>query len=134
MRVLAKWQVLNVLVADDELANLDRASTALEAAGHRVLRAGDGIDALRLLATYPCDVVVCNEQMPNLTGAHLLSAIQADPRLAKIPVIMMVDPFGRGRSPLPDAASIGCFSFVHKPVMIPQLLALVEQAHRDAVR
>jgi hypothetical protein len=41
---------------------------------------------------------------------------------------MMVEPFKRGRAPLPTGATV-----LHKPVMIPQLLALVDQVHRDAV-
>lgn len=128
-KVIAKFSVLNVLVADDEFANLEAVSEALAAAGHRVFRAGDGVDALRLLSTYRTDVVVCNEQMSNMAGGQLVSAMEADPRFAKIPVIMMVEPFKRGRMPLPASAAI-----LHKPVMIPQLLALVDQVHRDAVR
>jgi two-component system, OmpR family, phosphate regulon response regulator PhoB len=118
--------VLTILVADDEFANLEIISAALQAEGHRVLRAGDGIDALRILATHTVDVVVCDELMRGLGGPQLVDAMLAEPRYRSIPVIMMVEPFGR-RAPLMTRATI-----VHKPVLIPQLLAMVDQVHREA--
>ena len=114
--------MLTILVADDEFAVLEVLSMALESEGHRVLKAGDGADALRILVSQPCDVLVCDEVMPVMSGAQLAYAMRADPRLATIPVIMMVDVFGRPTAPLdPD------IQVVPKPVMLPQLFALVEQ-------
>jgi CheY-like chemotaxis protein len=121
-----KVEVLNVLVADDDFANLEALSSALVSAGHRVLRAGDGGDALRILTSTPCDVVVCDDEMPVLDGAQLVGAMQATTRLAGIPVIVMVDVF-KGRGLSLDGASV-----IAKPVMLPQLLALLEQVHGRA--
>ncbi len=90
---------MNVLVADDDFANLETLSSALVSAGHRVLRAGDGGDALRILTKQLCDVVVCDDDMPVLDGPQLVGAMQATARLAGIPVIVMVDAFNsRARS------------------------------------
>jgi CheY-like chemotaxis protein len=116
--------VLNVLVADDDFANLEALSSALLAAGHRVLRAGDGADAWRILSSHACDLVVCDEEMPYLTGPQLLDAIRANTRLSAIPVIVMVDVYTS------RAAQIEGAMVIAKPVMIPQLLALVEQVRR----
>ena len=118
--------MLTVLVADDEFANLETISAALQGVGHRVFRAGDGIDALRILTSHRVDVVVADEQMSGLRGSQLIDAMHAEPRFRGIPVILMVDPFGR-RAPLAVDATI-----VHKPVLIPQLLAMVEQVHGTA--
>ena len=114
--------MLTVLVADDEFAVLEVLSMALESEGHRVLKAGDGADALRILVSQPCDVVVCDEVMPVMTGAQLVYAMRADPRLAYVPVIMMVDVFGR-----PPAALDPDISVVPKPIMLTQLFALIQQ-------
>jgi CheY-like chemotaxis protein len=116
--------VLNVLVADDDFANLEALCTALLAAGHRVLKAGDGADAWRILSSHACDVVVCDEEMPFLTGPQLLDAIRANTRLSPIPVIVMIDVY-TSRSPRIEGATV-----IAKPVMIPQLLALVDQVRR----
>lgn len=121
--------MLTVLVADDEFAVLEVLSMALEGEGHRVLKAGDGADALRILVSQPCDVVVCDEVMPVMSGPQLVYALRADPRLAEVPVIMMVDVFGRPSASLdPDVV------VVPKPVMLPQLFALVEQAAQKRKR
>jgi two-component system phosphate regulon response regulator PhoB len=118
--------VLNVLVADDDFANLEALSTALMAAGHRVLRAGDGGDALRILTNQPCDVVVCDDEMPVLTGPQLVGAMQANTRLAGIPTILMIDMYASRHVPVNAAAVIA------KPVMLPQLLALIDQVRRTS--
>jgi CheY-like chemotaxis protein len=107
--------MLTVLVADDEFAVLEVLSMALEAEGYRVLKAGDGADALRILSHQSCDVVVCDEHMPMMNGHQLIAALQAEPRLAETPVILMADTWGR---PLPvvDGAVV-----VGKPVMLAEL-------------
>jgi len=117
--------VLNVLVADDDFANLEALSSALLAAGHRVLKAGDGADAWRILSSHACDLVVCDQEMPFLTGSQLLDAIRANSRLSSIPVIVLVDVYSSHPKQIEGA------SVIAKPVMIPQLLALVDQVRRS---
>jgi CheY-like chemotaxis protein len=115
--------MLTVLVADDEFAVLEVLTMALEGEGHRVLKAGDGADALRILVSQPCDVVVCDEVMPVMNGPQLVYALRADPRLVDLPVIMMVDAFGRPTGPLDPEISI-----LAKPVMLPVLFDMVVKA------
>ena len=115
--------MLTILVADDEFAVLEVLSLALEGEGHRVLKAGDGADALRILVSQQCDVLVCDEDMPVMGGAQLIDAVRADPRLANIPVILMVDVFGRRQGAVAPDVMI-----VPKPVMLPQLFAVVAEA------
>src|SRR5690349_7384131 len=99
--------MLTVLVADDEFAVLEVLSMALEGEGHRILKAGDGADALRLLASQPCDVVVCDENMPVMNGHQLIAAMRAEPRLSDIPVIMMADTWGRALPVVDNAVVLG---------------------------
>jgi CheY-like chemotaxis protein len=114
--------MLTVLVADDEFAVLEVLSMALEGEGHRVLKAGDGADALRILASQPCDVVVCDEKMPVMGGRQLVEAMQAEPRLAEIPVILMAESWGK---PLPhiDGATV-----LGKPIRLVDLFQHVDRA------
>jgi two-component system cell cycle response regulator CpdR len=112
--------MLTVLVADDEFAVLEVLAMALEGEGHRVLKAGDGADALRILVSTPCDVLVCDEIMPVMTAAQLIYAMRADPALAAIRVIMMVDTYGRPKGVVdPDVTVLS------KPVPLAELFALV---------
>lgn len=111
--------MLTVLVADDEFAVLEVLSMALEGEGHRVLKAGDGADALRILVGQACDVVVVDEMMPMMSGHQLLEAMRADPRLAQLPVIMMAESWGKQLPALPGAVVMG------KPIRLAELFAHV---------
>ena len=113
--------MLTVLVADDEFAVLEVLSMALEGEGHRVLKAGDGADALRILSSQPCDVIVCDETMPVMNGHHLIAAVRAEPRLAMIPVIMMADTWGRPLPVVEEAVVLG------KPILLAELFGHVER-------
>lgn len=115
--------MLTVLVADDEFAVLEVLAMSLEAEGHRVLKAGDGADALRILVSQPCDVVVCDELMPLMNGRQLLAAMRADPRLVDLPVILLVERFG-AHAP----GDAGGATVLDKPVMLSVLAREVERA------
>jgi CheY-like chemotaxis protein len=114
--------MLTVLVADDEFAVLELVAMALEAEGHRVLRAGDGADALRILYAQPCDIVVTDEVMPVMSGRSLVAAMRAAPRLADIPAILLVETYGR---PAPEVEGA---TVLAKPVKLAELAQVVERA------
>jgi len=117
--------MLTVLVADDEFAVLEVLAMALEGEGHRVLKAGDGADALRILSHQACDVVVCDENMPVMSGPRLIAAMREEPRFADVAVVMMADTWGR---PLPavDGATV-----LAKPVMLAALFEAVAAAAKS---
>jgi CheY-like chemotaxis protein len=113
--------MLTVLVADDEFAVLEVLSMALEGEGHRVLKAGDGADALRILSTQPCDVVVCDEVMPVMNGRQLVDAMRGDEKLAEVPVILMAETWGRAPSAIDGAVVLG------KPIRLADLFDHVDR-------
>jgi CheY-like chemotaxis protein len=117
--------MLTVLVADDEFAVLEVLSMALEGEGYRVLKAGDGADALRLLASQPCDMIVCDENMPVMNGHQLIAAVRADPKLAELPCIMMADTWGRPLPVVDGAVVLG------KPILLAELFGHVEAASKS---
>jgi two-component system chemotaxis sensor kinase CheA len=54
-----------------------------------VLAAADGEEALALAQDPGCDLVVTDIQMPRLDGLGLTRRLKADPRLARVPVILV---------------------------------------------
>jgi two-component system chemotaxis sensor kinase CheA len=80
---------ISILVVDDSLTTRTLEKSILEAHGYKVLIAVDGIDALDKLRTQIPDLVISDIQMPRLDGFGLLQALKKDPRLARIPVIMV---------------------------------------------
>jgi CheY-like chemotaxis protein len=117
--------MLTVLVADDEFAVLEVLSLALQGEGYRVLKAGDGADALRILSHHPCDVVICDENMPAMNGRQLIEAIRAEPRHVGTPIIMMADTWGRA---LPEIEGI---VVLPKPVLLARLFTSVDEAAKS---
>lgn len=109
-----------VLVVDDEFGIAELFEAALADEGHRVLTAINGRHGLEVRATERADLIFLDFMMPVMNGAAMLQALQADPALRGIPVVVM--------SSLPQASvaerSSGYTAFLHKPFRITAMLAL----------
>ena len=85
-----------ILVADDAPAVLDVLHDVLAMAGHEVIRAETGIEALRKFQDSRPELVVLDVMMPDMDGLVVLDSIrQVD---GKIPVILITGLFGEGLS------------------------------------
>ncbi|HUS04679.1 MAG TPA: response regulator [Bryobacteraceae bacterium] len=81
--------VSSILVVDDSITTRSLEKSILEAHGYRVRVAVDGVDALESLRVEPSDLVITDVQMPRMDGFGLVEALKADPRLRKIPIIVV---------------------------------------------
>ena len=90
-RTKAASSQATILVVDDSITTRTLEKTILQAQGYRVLIAVDGMEALDVLRTaqWEVDVVVADVEMPRLDGFGLLAAMRADPRLRRIPTVLM---------------------------------------------
>ena len=77
-----------LLVVDDDADLRTYLAWGLRELGD-VRLAADGLAALAVLAAEPVDVVVTDLVMPRLDGHGLCLAMQADPALAQIPVLII---------------------------------------------
>ena len=79
-----------VLVVDDSLSTRTLEKNILETAGYKVVVAPDGMEALSMLSSSGlCDLIVSDVLMPRMTGFELTAAVKADPKLKKIPIILV---------------------------------------------
>jgi two-component system chemotaxis sensor kinase CheA len=80
-----------ILVVDDSLTTRTLEKNILEAAGYAVTLATDGAAALELLsADQPgYDLLLSDIDMPRLDGFELTSAVRADERLRRLPVVLV---------------------------------------------
>ena len=108
-----------LLVVEDEPSIAELVRLILEGAGHRVTVAGDGRAALRRLGEAPYDLVVSDVLLPFLDGAALARAMQADPALRAIPLVLMSAGHVAADGAAPHAA------FLRKPFDLEELLAIV---------
>jgi len=79
--------MLDVLLADDDPDVRASVGAALRSAGHRVMEASDGLDAVAMLSSHIFDLAVCDVRMPKLDGNTLLRRIRRES--PKTSVVMM---------------------------------------------
>jgi two-component system response regulator ResD len=85
------------LVVDDEIHQRTVIYHSLRAAGHSVIEAADGEEALRKLKRTKFDAVVLDIMMPRMSGYEVLERIREMPSRADTPVIVVTakhDPEG----------------------------------------
>ncbi len=78
-----------ILIVDDQEANVQVLAAMLGNLGYDIVAATDGEQALRRLAAHPADLVLLDVLMPGLDGFEVCRRIQAQPRLAEIPIIFL---------------------------------------------
>jgi CheY-like chemotaxis protein len=131
----ADWRVMGanrqptVVYVEDEPAVQRLVEFWLEDAGYRVLVADDGAAGLALIQTERPDLVVTDALMPVMTGDELVEALQDDPDLREIPIIMATaaaSPFRVKRM-----LALGCRAVVGKPIEEASFLAAVQAALKD---
>lgn len=84
-----------ILVVDDEPDLRFLLRRIFEGAGHAVVEAGNGADALTFLRRSPPDLVVTDVMMPVMDGLELIRQIRGDPITKDIPVVAVSGHAGR---------------------------------------
>ena len=112
-----------VLVADDN-ADMRDYVVRLLAPVHEVRAVRDGRAALEAALADPPDLVVSDVMMPELDGLQLLTALRADARTSRVPVVLLSARAG------PEAAveglAAGADDYLVKPFSAQELLARVD--------
>lgn len=80
---------MKILCVDDEPDLLYLFSFVLTRAGHEVVQATNGADALERIAEGKPDVIVTDLMMPIMDGRALIERLKADPATARIPILLV---------------------------------------------
>ena len=107
----------NILVVDDEINIRRGLAMGLEDEGYNVYEAGDGVDALKQIASKDVDLVITDLKMPEMTGDELLKSITANYK--NIPVIVLT-----GHGTIENAVETmhnGAYDFITKPINLDHL-------------
>lgn len=120
-----------ILVVDDESAIREITRQTLEAAGYRVLLAGDGAEAVAVYAMqrHEIDLVLTDMMMPAMDG---VSEIRAITRINPEAVIIAASGLSNNAM-LAKAADAGVTHFIPKPYTARTLLQTVSEALGNAV-
>ena len=105
---------LKFLVVDDFSTMRRIVKNLLNDLGYaNVTEADDGKTALPMLQAGGIDFLVTDWNMPGMPGLDLLKAVRADPKLAKMPVLMLTAEAKREQ--IIEAAQAGVNGYVIKP-------------------
>jgi len=114
-----------VLVVEDDAPLAHLYCTALTMNGLAVMRAADGLTALRVVEEYRPDVVVLDLMLPQVDGWAVLREFQSRPSTRDIPVVVVTG--ADISAPLTHARAV-----IRKPVD-PDYIATVVARHLPSV-
>lgn len=114
---------MKILVADDDPQMQLAIKAALTRAGHETEIVGNGQAALDKLEEESFDLIVSDQQMPELTGQEVLAAIQE--RDITTPFIM-ITAYGTINQAV-EAMQLGAADFITKPFASEDLIRIVDR-------
>ena len=106
----------DILVVDDNKANLIAMEAVLASLGSPVVRAQSGEEALRILLERDFALILLDVQMPFLDGFETARLIRERRRSAHTPIIF-VTAHGRDENDVLAAYKLGAVDFLFKPVV-----------------
>ena len=77
-----------MLIVEDNAAERLSISELLGHSDIEIVTAETGSDALRILRMEPCDCVVLDLRLPDMTGFDILEKLKADESLSDVPVVV----------------------------------------------
>ena len=108
-----------VLVVDDELINRELLGAILQQK-YDVIYAENGRKAIDIVRKIPgrISLVLLDLLMPEVNGYEVLKAMQADPKLRKIPVIVLTSE----KDAEVESLQLGATDFIPKPYNMPEVI------------
>jgi EAL domain-containing protein (putative c-di-GMP-specific phosphodiesterase class I) len=112
-----------ILVIDDDQAFMTACTRMLDLWGYGVVQAPCGEEGLRLLETRSVDLILCDINLPGMSGVEVLRAVRSRDR--DVPFILMTG--GPEVETARLAVEWGAQSYLIKPLALPQLKDLLER-------
>jgi PAS domain S-box-containing protein len=117
---------MNLLIVDDDPTGLKLLRAQLEAEGHAVFEAHDGVDALAVLERQRVDAVISDVLMPRMDGYRLCHEIRKHARLYDLPVIIYTSTYtSPGDKKL--ALNVGADKYLKRPLSVETIIAALHE-------
>ncbi len=124
--ISAPWRKLKILQVEDNEINRQVVEKILRRAGHEVVNAANGIEALKCLELSSFDAIVMDRHMPEMDGIQATREIRGlKTPDNKLPVLGVTA--GASRSELDDCIAAGMDKVLTKPVNGQELLSVLDQ-------
>lgn len=117
-----------ILIVEDDLLNLELLSDGLTDKGFDVIKAENGIEALRILerTTKEIKVIILDWMMPEMSGLELLGLLKEDHQFKHIPVIIQTAKIMPEN--IVQGMDSGAYQYLTKPFDDEVLFSMVRSA------
>ena len=110
-----------ILIIDDSADTRELLALHLRNAGYRVMLAEDAVAAGHCVSECLPDLIICDFEMPFMSGVEFVSALRADATIRDIPVVFITT---RDHATELTGKTFG-FPLLTKPLLADDLLATV---------
>ncbi|HUT13448.1 MAG TPA: response regulator [Thermoguttaceae bacterium] len=114
-----------ILIADDNLPNVELLEAYLAETDCEIAVATDGRETLEQVARFQPDLILLDIMMPKLSGFEVCRQIKQDPLTNNILILMVTALNEQGD--IERAVAAGCDDFLSKPINKLELLKRVEK-------
>lgn len=114
-----------ILAVDDSASMRQMVSFTLKGAGHDVVEASDGLEALGLAKKGPVDLVISDVNMPNMDGITLIGELRKLGTYKYTPILMLTTESGGDKKS--EGKSAGATGWIVKPFNPDQLISTIKK-------
>jgi len=115
-----------VLIVEDETDAAEMFAEMMRVSGYRVVKSYSSTPAISMVQTEIPDIVILDVMMPDISGLEVLRFMRRDPKLSKIPVIVVS---AKGMpADIQDGMDAGANVYLTKPVAFRDLKDAVSKA------
>jgi PAS domain S-box-containing protein len=113
-----------ILLAEDNLTNIESITEFLEYCGYRFAIARNGLEAVKLAKSEKPRLIIMDIQMPQMDGLAAISQIRSEPELMQIPIIALTALAMSGDKQ--KCIQAGANEYLSKPVSLKHLSNLIK--------
>ncbi len=122
-----------ILVIDDEVGFTKLLKMNLERTGKYEVRIeNESTNAIAIAREFQPDLILLDIVMPDMDGGDVAAMMQADPMLARTPIIMLTALVSQGETSSDAVAQSGNMNVLPKPVNMELLTRCIEEALASA--
>ena len=114
-----------IMVIDDSNSMRALVKEVLVGAGHEVIEAVDGEDALRRVKAATVELFLCDVNMPKIDGLSLVKQLRGMPQFKFSPILMLTTEIDPEKKRIAKVA--GATGWLVKPFQPDQLLATIRK-------
>lgn len=117
-----------ILLIEDHIGILENTAELLELEGYSVLKAKNGKEGLKKLASFIPDLIICDLLMPEMDGLTLLATLGKHPDYKKIPFIFFSAK--AEKTDIKKGLDLGADDYLVKPLELEDLLTSIKKCLR----